>query len=98
MKIHVEISQTDLKALEHYVEDAKAWVENAVAEKVAACKKRLARQEIDRALAENDTIPPTLDDIIEQIFTAPTYKNRKARNEEQKTKEPQDGSAPRPSV
>lgn len=84
MKYEVEISEDDLKCMAHYVVDPKTWIDEAIANKIAACRKRMLRKFIDEAIAEGRSLPSDLNGIMTTIFSDKNYKCRKDRDEEAK--------------
>lgn len=80
MTVSIELDDLAVKCLEHYVPDAESWVKEAVQAKIAACKKRLLRDCIERALEKSLPVPSTTDDILTQLFTSKDYKCRKVRD------------------
>jgi hypothetical protein len=79
MKYEMEIADADIQALEHFVPNAKEWIDTAIRSKVESCKKQLIRKQIEAALENNAPIPSTAADVLAQVFEQKDYKNRAQR-------------------
>lgn len=77
-----ELTDEEIKCLAHFVPDVQAWIDEAIAQKIEGCKKRILRQEVERALDNNLPIPSTSSEILDQVFAQPDYKNRKQKIDE----------------
>jgi hypothetical protein len=82
MNILITLSPDDLAALRHDLLDPEAWIRTAVAEKIAACKRRMAQQAVAvlRADPAVTTMPAKDDELIAELVKRPDYKGRAARN------------------
>lgn len=76
-----EITDEEIKALEHYVLDVKQWVDDAIAGKIASCQKRIVRGEIDKAIAAGSEIVTSQNEILTSFFSNPEYKKRLVREQ-----------------
>lgn len=76
-----EISTADLRCLANDLLDIDAWVNGAIAGKVAACKSRLLDEWYPRLLADPDVpvIPGDESALIALITRRPDYQNRSSR-------------------
>lgn len=77
----IEISATDIKALQHDLLNVEDWVNAAIVGKVAACKGRLIDQWFPVIIADRSvtTIPADEAAIIDLITGRADYKNRSDR-------------------
>lgn len=74
--IRIVIPDSDIKIVDHYVISSEAWIQEAWAMKVAACKERLVKEEIDRSLRERVAIPAGGDEILKQAISSRDFKSR----------------------
>lgn len=77
-----ELTDDEIQALEHLVPDAKEWIDTAINEKIANCKKRLVREYVDKAIEKNTPLPSDASAIVSAIVTDKDYRNRKQRDED----------------
>ncbi len=75
-----ELTDDDMVALEHLVPDVKEWIDTVISEKIMACKKRIVRGFIDKAIDEGLLIPTSVPEIISAVVTAKDYKNQRQRD------------------
>lgn len=86
-KFQIEISDEEQKYLENDLLDIGAWITGAVVGKIHNCMKRAAREYEQYAKASGLTSIPVKDeDKAKALFALPTYKNRAARDAEEKLK------------
>jgi hypothetical protein len=78
-----EISDDDIKAMEHYVLDAKEWIDDAITQKIKSCKKRLVQRMVDDAISTDSPLPANVSGSLAEFFGKPEYKNRKEREKEE---------------
>ena len=66
--------------------DIEAWVRGALAGKINNCRKRMEAGEIARLQADPTvtSIPKNRDVLLEQAIASPSYKDRAARDEDEK--------------
>jgi len=84
MQVLLELTDTEVRLLEHYVPDVKEWLDGMITGKLNSCKKRLVTAEFNKALQEGTSLSATPDAIVDNCLSAPGYKNRKQRDEEAK--------------
>lgn len=79
----LDISDTDLKALQHDLLNIEDWINGAIAGKINACKTRLLSEWTTRLMNDPSvsTIPANESALIKLITDHPAYKNRQAREE-----------------
>ena len=75
--ITLDIPDTDIAIIEHDVVDAEQWIKDAVAGKLAKCKERLLKKEIETSVKNGETLPAGEVAIIQKAFDRPEYKSRK---------------------
>ena len=77
----IEITDLEWQALADIVSDPRQWASDAVNGKVAKCVERVVAKEQKRLLGDPtvETIPATVDGILESYFAQPDYKARAAR-------------------
>lgn len=77
----IELSDADLKCLQHDLLNIEDWVQNAITGKIAACKGRLIDQWLPVVIADRSvaTIPADEAEIIKLITSRADYKNRQER-------------------
>ncbi len=82
--ISIKVTEADYQILCHELIDPKIWVENAVVGKINNVRKRLIPKAIQELIADPaiETIPANNDEICNQFFDKPGYKNAKTRKEE----------------
>lgn len=78
--VTLNIPDNDLKAVENDVPDAVQWIKDAWAGKLAKCKTRIVKTEVDRCIKESKTIPSTETGIVDQFLARPDYVSRKNRD------------------
>lgn len=72
----------EIRIVENDVVDAKQWVLDAWAAKVAKCRGRIIKSEVDLSVKNNETVPAGESAIVNKHFARPGYKNRKERDAE----------------
>lgn len=75
-----ELTDDEVAALEHMVPDAAQWIDTAINEKIANCKKRLIREYVDNAIENNLPLPSEASAVFSTIVTQKDYMNRKQRD------------------
>jgi len=82
--VTIEISELEKKILEHDVVSAQEWINDAIIGKINNCRKRIVRSHTQTLLDDPavETIPATIDEICENLFNSPEYKNRAQREAE----------------
>ena len=84
-RLIVEITDLQFQALEDIVVDPREWARGAVMGKVNKSIAKVAAKEQNRLLADPavETIPASIDAILQSHFSQPDYKNRKQRDGEE---------------
>lgn len=86
-KFQIEINDDEEKYLSNDLLNIGDWIKGAVVGKINNCMKRAARQYEEHAKANNlSTMPVKDEDKAKALFTLPNYKNRVARDAEEKQK------------
>jgi len=83
MKITITTTATQDTALLNDILDIDAWVQAAVAGKIANATKRMQQEWTQRLMADptfTDPIPSNVDDFIALVVARPDYKDRAARD------------------
>lgn len=82
MQIIIDISDSEIRCLEHDLLNIEKWVRDAVKGKINNCKKRLIQQEQSKLF--NDpavkVIPANEDELVAVIVKRSDYLNRAARD------------------
>jgi hypothetical protein len=83
--IQVTIEDLEEKILQNELLDIQKWVQDAVDGKINNVKKRLLKEAQEKLLADPDveSIPATVEGMLELYFSRPYYKNREQRESEQ---------------
>tara|TARA_A100001515_G_scaffold99261_1_gene80128 strand:+ start:669 stop:980 length:312 start_codon:yes stop_codon:yes gene_type:complete len=83
--ISINITEADYQILCHELPDPQTWVENALAGKINNIKKRLIPKAVQELIADPavESIPASNDEICNQFFSKPGYKNAKVHKEEE---------------
>ena len=78
----IEISDADLKCLQHDLLNIEEWIQGAITGKIARCKGRLIDQWLPVVIADRSvtTIPADEAEIIKLITNRADYKNRVERD------------------
>ena len=78
----VQITDLEFAALADIVVDPREWARGAVSGKVHMCVEKVVAKEQTRLLADPavETIPATVDGILESHFAQPDYKTRAERD------------------
>jgi len=74
LTLTIEISDVDLAAIRNDVVSAEAWVNEAVAGKIAACRKRLVRDNATEYLGDPSVTDE--DSLITAVVSADGYMAR----------------------
>lgn len=82
MRITIDLSDADLVALKHDLADPEAWIRDAVAGKVAACRGRMVEQAVAVLMADPavETIPAQPAALADALTRRPGYEDRAARD------------------
>lgn len=75
--ITLTIPDDDVKVVESEVLDAEQWIKDAWAGKLAKCKDRMIKKEIDRSVKANEAIPAGETAIIDKVIKDPKFETRK---------------------
>jgi len=80
-RLTIELTDLEWQAFADIVVDPTQWAQSAVKGKVNKCVKRVIAKEQARLLADPtvDTIPATVDGILESYFAQPNYESRATR-------------------
>ena len=80
-RLTVELTDLEWQAFADIVVDPRQWAKSAVKGKVNKCVKMVVAKEQSRLLADPaiDTIPATVDGILESHFAQPNYESRATR-------------------
>ncbi|MCK5505756.1 MAG: hypothetical protein KAJ10_11360 [Thermodesulfovibrionia bacterium] len=83
LTITVNISDADQLSLENDLIDIDQWVQNAVAGKIDASKKRMVKHGVEVLKADPAVanMPADNDGIIAALVARPDYKNRSQRGD-----------------
>jgi site-specific recombinase XerD len=86
MQIQVNLSDEQVKSLEHDLLDLNDWVQKAVEGKISKCKDRMIQQWMPKLMADPDivNIPADESQMIKMIVNHKNYKNRSLKEEEEK--------------
>lgn len=76
----ITIPDAEIKVVENDVPDAKQWLLDAWAAKVAKCRSRIVGAEVELSLKNNETVPAGETAIVNKHLARPGYKNRKERD------------------
>jgi len=75
-----EFTDDEIVALQHLVPDIADWIDTAINEKIANCKKRMVREFVDKAIQDGTPIPPDAASIITAVLTDKNYQNQLQRD------------------
>ncbi len=78
-QITLNIPDDEIKIVENDVLDAENWLTTAWKMKVAGCRQRMIKQEIDQSIKNQEPIPAGEDAILEKALKRPGYESRKQR-------------------
>jgi len=80
-RLTIELTDLEWQAFADIVVDPREWARSAVKGKVDKCINRVIAKEQERLLADPtvDTIPATVDGILESYFAQPNYESRATR-------------------
>lgn len=78
--ITLTIPDDEIRIVENDVPNAEQWLIEAWNGKVANCKSRIIKEEINRSVLSNESIPAGEEAIVNKHFNRPDYKNRKDRD------------------
>ena len=88
LTITVKVSDTDQTVLKNDLLDIDTWVQDAMTGKINNCWKRMQREWTDKLMNDSsftDSIPSNKADFVKLITARSDYKDRKARDEANKT-------------
>lgn len=79
----IDISDTDIKVLQHDILNIEDWINAAIAGKITSCKSRLIESWMPRLLSDPAviTIPADESALINVITQHPGYLNRSDRDD-----------------
>lgn len=82
-KFQLELTDDEVKILEHDLLNIYDWIAGAIAGKINNCKKRAAIEYRELLKQEGATLLPANDDVaVASLFARPDYKNRIQRETE----------------
>ena len=87
LTITVEVDDTQQSILKNDLLDINAWVQDAVTGKINNAWKRMQREWTTKLMDDSsftDPIPSNQEDFVKLILARSDYKNRKARDDENK--------------
>ena len=87
LTITVEVDDTQQSILNNDLLDINAWVQDAVTGKINNAWKRMQREWTTKLMDDSsftDPIPSNQEDFVKLILARSDYKNRKARDDENK--------------
>jgi len=81
MDIKITLSDLEYQILSHDLIDPNEWIDLAVSQKIAKCKKRLLREATDVLINDENvtSLPATADEIIQMYLDREDYQNRAER-------------------
>ncbi len=84
MKLTVQISEDEYKAIADHIINVEEWLQEAISGKAANCISRIIPQETERLINDPnvDQIPATREALLYSHFNQPDYKNRAEREDE----------------
>ena len=88
LTITIKVSDTDQTVLKNDLLDIDTWVQDAMTGKINNCWKRMQREWTDKLMNDSsftDSIPSNKEDFVKLITARSDYKDRKARDEANKT-------------
>lgn len=62
--ITIELSDAQVKALEHFAKDAQEWAENVVFDRCRIAIDKIVKSEIEKKLEKGETISGSKEDIV----------------------------------
>jgi hypothetical protein len=77
------IKADEMALMEHYVVDAKGWIDTAITEKIENCRRRIIKEEMNKAIENDLPLPPRPADLVTAVFSSKDYMSRRQRDEEQ---------------
>jgi len=87
LTLTIEVDDTDQTVLKNDLLDINTWVQEAMTGKINNCWKRMQREWTDRLMNDEsftDSIPSNKADFVKLVTARSDYKDRKARDEENK--------------
>lgn len=87
LTLTIKVDDTDQLVLKNDLLDIDAWVQDAMTGKINNCWKRMQREWTDKLMNDSsftDSIPSNKADFVKLITARSDYKDRKARDEENK--------------
>ena len=83
----IEVDDTQQAMLNNDLVDINEWVQSAMTGKINNCWKRMQREWTDKLMNDSsftESIPSNQADFVKLVVSRSDYKNRKARDEENK--------------
>lgn len=90
--LSVEITDTEMKAMEYIATSPSAWADNAVTNRARIAIDEIVGIYTQRALDEGVQIPSTRDEIVADAFTRGWVKTAAVRNAEAEAEVAADGT------
>jgi len=87
LKITVEVDDTQQSILKNDLLDINQWVQDAMTGKINNCWKRMQQDWTTKLMNDSsftDPIPSNQADFVKLVLARSDYKNRKARDDENK--------------
>ena len=87
LTLTIEVDDTDQTVLKNDLLDINTWVQEAMTGKINNCWKRMQREWTDKLMNDEsftDSIPSNKADFVKLVTARSDYKDRKARDEENK--------------
>ena len=87
LTLTIEVDDTDQTVLKNDLLDIDAWVQAAMTGKINNCWKRMQREWTDKLMNDDsftDSIPSNKADFVTLVTARSDYKDRKARDDENK--------------
>ena len=87
LTLTIEVDDTQQSILNNDLVDINTWVQDAMTGKINNCWKRMQREWTDKLMNDSsftDPIPSNQADFVKLVLARSEYKNRKAREDENK--------------
>ena len=87
LTLTIEVDDTQQSILNNDLLDINQWVQDAMTGKINNCWKRMQREWTDKLMNDSsftDPIPSNQADFVKLVLARSDYKNRKAREDENK--------------
>lgn len=76
-----QFTDEEKKLVEYYVEDLEKWIDGMIDGKINACKKRLLKQELEKAMDSEEPLAPK--NMLKSFLASEHCKSRKERDAQQ---------------